>query len=340
LESVLRAPDAAVELACPRKEPLEWSRVPDASVVQTPHCLAALSVPMLLELAATGKTLWLNDAICHACPIGQASDAIRQAVDTANRWLQASGHGAALQSYRSAAHRLADEPAGRPAERSSSSTMSRRDFFRSFTRLREGGAAGSAAESATGDTHEPAAAGQAEELHTEYVEGQGPRLPHHIPAQRQRLAAVLGLLARDPSAPVSSQGLPIADVQATDSCTACSLCTQFCPTEALSFVSDEAYYVLNFSAALCLGEECSLCVIGCPVDAVRFGSQVAMEELLSTQPRPIKAGRLTPCARCGMLTGAPLETDEAPLCYVCQAQAARPSLLARSQAPSDGKTES
>jgi hypothetical protein len=52
-----------IELACPRKEPPELSRVPEAAVVQTPRCLTALSVPTLIELTTTGKSLWLNDSI-------------------------------------------------------------------------------------------------------------------------------------------------------------------------------------------------------------------------------------------------------------------------------------
>ena len=87
--------------------------------------------------------------------------------------------------------------------------------------------------------------------------------------------------------------------------------------------------MLHFSAALCLGEDCSLCTIGCQTDAVRFGQEVMADELLSTQPRSVKAGRLAPCPRCGTLTDAPMEDDtsaEVPLCYVCRAQDARSGL--------------
>ncbi len=122
--------------------------------------------------------------------------------------------------------------------------------------------------------------------------------------------------------------LPIADVSVSEACTACGLCAQFCPTEAITFVSDEEYYVLYFAAALCLGDDCSLCMVGCPTHAVRFGPQVIADELLSTQPRPVKAGRLVACAQCGALTDGPLEVDDtstARLCYVCQARAGRSS---------------
>jgi ferredoxin len=156
-------------------------------------------------------------------------------------------------------------------------------------------------------------------------------LDHYIPAQRQHLAYALRRVARNPAALVPTSALPIADVLITDACTACGLCAQFCPTEALSFVSDDEYYVLNFSAALCLGKDCSLCVIGCPTDAVVFGQEVTVEELLSTRPRPVKAGRLAPCIQCGGLTDVPVDADETPdtpLCYVCQAQADRADVLA------------
>jgi ferredoxin len=128
---------------------------------------------------------------------------------------------------------------------------------------------------------------------------------------------------------VPTAALPIADVTVSDSCTACGLCAQFCPTEAITFLSDGEYYVLHFSAALCLGEECGLCIIGCPTNAVRLGQEVIADELLSTQPRPLKAGGLAPCPQCGAPTDAPDpegedEYAEVPLCYICQAKATGP----------------
>jgi ferredoxin len=309
-QAITNSSSQSIELACPRKEPVGLSQVPEASVVQTPRCLAALSAPALLEIAATGKMLWLNDSICHTCPIGQARRAIQRTITTANRWLQVVGHQAGIRSCLTNAAELADTPVSRPVVQGSQPIMSRRDFFRSVTRL---------AEQATVLVEESPP--------TE--DGMGRRLPHHIPAQRQHLAASLGKLSPDPSASVPTAGLPIADVTISSDCTACGLCAQFCPTEAISFVSDREYYVLNFSAALCLGDDCTLCVIGCPTHAVAFGQEVMAGELLRTRPRPVKAGRLAPCAQCGALTAAD-EVDaanEALLCYVCQAQANRPGLL-------------
>lgn len=307
-QAMTKSSSETIELACPRKAPADLSHVPEASVVQTARCLAALSAPILLEMAATGKTLWLNDSMCHACPIGQARWAIQRTITTANRWLQLMGHEAVIRSYLINADDLADAPVSRPVVQSSQPIMSRRDFFRSVTRLAEQTAV-------LPDEPLPSEAGH--------------RLPHHIPAQRQHLAASLGQLSPDPSASIPTAGLPIADVTISDDCTACGLCAQFCPTEAISFVSDSEYYVLNFSAALCLGDDCNLCVIGCPTHAVAFGQEVMSGELLRTRPRPVKAGRLARCSKCGVLTAAD-EVDaanEAPLCYVCQAQANHPNLL-------------
>jgi ferredoxin len=309
-QAITNPSSQTIELACPRKEPADLSQVLEAGVVQTPRCLAALSSPALLEMAATGKTLWLNDSMCHACPIGQARWAIQRTIATANRWLQVMGHQARIRSYLINADELADTPLSRPVIQGSQPVMSRRDFFRSVTRL---------AEQTTGLAEESPPTG----------DGMGRRLPHHIPAQRQHLAAALGQLSPHPSASVPTAALPIADVAINDDCTACGLCARFCPTEAVSFVSDSEYYVLNFSAALCLGDDCNLCVIGCPTHAVAFGQEVMAGELLRTRPRPVKAGRLAPCAQCGALTAADEvdAADAAPLCYVCQAQANRPNLL-------------
>jgi ferredoxin len=318
---VAGSPSSAVELACPLKEPADLSQVPEASVVQTPRCLAALSVPAMLDLAMTGKRLWLNDGICHACPIGQARWAIQRTIITANRWLQVMGHAPTLRSYLTTDDELADEPVSRPVARGDRPTMSRRDFFSSLTRLAGQTATNVIAESDLLPSGEPPSPGGRS------AEGGGHRMPHHIPAQRQHLAHALRRLSLDPSASIPTAALPIADVTVTDDCTACGLCAQFCPTEAITFVSDDEYYVLKFSAALCLGNDCSLCDIGCPTNAVLFGQEVTADELLSTQPRPVKAGRLASCAQCGAPTAVADETDEAPLCYVCQAQANRPSLM-------------
>lgn len=325
---VTGSPAETIELACPRKEPAGMSQVPGAVVVQTPRCLAALSVPTLLELNTLGKTLWLNDSICHTCPIGEARWAIQRTITTANRWLRVMGHEPTIRNYLSAAEELADEPVSRLVMQTRRPAMSRRDFFRSVTRLAEHTAVSPDESSPSGD----------------WEPGMARRLPHYIPVKRQHLAYALGRLSPDPSASVPTASLPIADVAISDDCTACGLCAQFCPTEAISFVSDDQYYVLNFSAALCLGNDCSLCIIGCPTDAVLFGGEVTAGELLSTRPRPVKAGRLAPCAQCGALTDAPdeapqardtaphtrdraSESAEAPLCHVCRAQTNRPDLL-------------
>jgi len=329
-----RSPGQVIELACPRKEQPDMSRVPEASVVQTPRCLAALSVPALLELATMGKSLWLNDSLCHTCPIGGARRAIQRNITTANRWLEVMGHPSAIHSHLDATDRLDAEPTPRTLIRGDRLAVSRRDFFRSLAgRTGQGSPAfmsdGGATPSEEGGsiTSEPV---DAHRVDSEVDIGH--RLPHHIPAQRQHLAHALRRLSPDPATQVPTAALPVADVMVTDACTACGLCAQFCPTEAIVFLSDGQYYVLHFSAALCLGEDCSLCAIGCPTDAVRFGQGVMADELLSTQPRPVKAGRLASCSQCGALTDTPMDGDgvaEAPLCYVCQARAGRPGLSLR-----------
>jgi ferredoxin len=323
---VAGSPSHTIELACSLKEPADLSQVPEAGVIQTPRCLAALSVPALLDLAMTGKRLWLNDSICHTCPIGGARQAIQRTIITANRWLQVMGHTPTLRCYLTAAEELADEPVSRPVTLGDRPIMSRRDFFSSLTRLAGQAATNLLAEGDLLSSGEPSSSGGRS------AEGGGHRLPHHVPAQRQHLAYALRRLSPDPSALIPTDALPIADVTVTDDCTACGLCAQLCPTEAITFVSDDEYYVLNFSAALCLGNDCNLCDIGCPTNAVLFGQEVTAGELLSTRPRPVNAGRLAPCAQCGAPTAVADEADEAPadeapLCYVCQAQANRPGLM-------------
>jgi ferredoxin len=333
---VARSPSQIIELACPRKEQPDMSRVPEANVVQTPRCLAALSVPALLGLATMGKSLWLNDSLCHTCPIGEARRAIQRNITTANRWLEIMGHPSAIHSHLDGADQLDAEPTPRTLICGDRPAVSRRDFFKSLAGRTEQGSPAFMSDSGTPRSEE----GQSitsEPVDAHRVEsGDDIRhgLHHHIPAQRQHLAHALRQLSPDPTIQVPTAALPVADVMVTDACTACGLCAQFCPTEAIVFLSDSQYYVLHFSAALCLGEDCSLCAIGCPTDAVHFGQAVMADELLSTRPRPVKAGRLAPCFQCGALTDTPMdgdEADEAPLCYVCQAQAGRAGLSLRDQ---------
>jgi ferredoxin len=331
-QAIDRSSSQVIELACPRKEPPDLSRVPEAGVVQTPRCLAALSVPTLLELATGGKTLWLNDSMCCTCPIEGARQTIEQTITVADRWLQVMGHASAICSYLGDAGELVEEPTSRPVMRGDRPVLSRRDFFKSLTG-RTAQATGGFTIDRDGPHHGESGSAPPEGPHANREDTQkrtGQRLTPHIPARRQHLASALRRLTPDPMTQVPTAGLPIADVTVSDSCTACGLCAQFCPTEAITFLSDGEYYVLHFSAALCLGEDCSLCIIGCPTDAVRFGQEVIADELLSTQPRPLKAGRLAPCPQCGAPTHAPAEDDqsaEVPLCHICQAQAQRPGLL-------------
>jgi ferredoxin len=325
-ELISRSPNRVIELACPRKEPPELSQVPDAAVVQTPRCLGALSVPTLLELATTGKILWLNDSICPTCPIGRAHQAIEGNISAANRWLQVMGHASAVRSYLEATDELVGEATSRPVIRGERAVLSRRDFFKSLT-SRAGQARGGYMPERDTPHAEHAPVPSADRGDTQ--DGAGHPLSHHIPAQRHHLARALRRLSPNPMTQVPTAALPIADVTVSDACTACGLCAQFCPTEAITFLRDAEYYVLHFSAALCLGEDCGLCSIGCPTDAVCFGREVMADELLSTQPHPLKAGRLAPCSQCGAPTDAPDSEEEGeyaevPLCYICQAHATRP----------------
>jgi ferredoxin len=326
LRAIARSPSPVIELACPRKEPASLSRVPEASVAQTTHCLAALSAPTLIQLTAAGKTVWLNDSICRSCPIGEAHQAIQGTVTAANHWLEVLGQPNTIYRYASTPRELSETPISRPVIGSDRSVMSRRDFFRSLTGRTAKGT-GSASHQPLSKRPSSLRGAEAPVQITASAAGDGTPLAHHVPAHRQQLTHLLGQLSPDPSACVPTANLPIADVSVTRACTASGLCAQLCPTQAITFVSDDEYYVLNFLAGPCLGEDCSLCALGCPTQAVVFGQEVTVEELIGTDPRPLKAGRLEPCAECGTLTDAPMEVeknDAAPLCHACQSGAKRP----------------
>lgn len=305
LRSVARSEAEVLEIACPNKPEPEKSRVRGATVIVSPRCLGALSLPLLLQFVALGKTVWLNDDHCDDCPIVRARNTIERNARRANAIIANLPRRGVVLTYQSHAKRLLEEAQTCPVVRSGSvSVVSRRDFFGSL-----------------GDTAREMSASAIASFVLPVLEPLTPeetreKMPHHIPPERQHMAIALGQFRQPPPEKTIAVGdLPLGDVRVSDACTACGLCAYFCPTEALFMASDGGYFVLHFSAALCLGRECGLCVLACPVKAVSWGMEVRVAELLGVQPRPVRAGEFTPCEKCGEQTARRPE-GEPSLCHV------------------------
>lgn len=101
---------------------------------------------------------------------------------------------------------------------------------------------------------------------------------------------------------IASQRVPLGAVSCADqSCTACGLCAEECPTGALTATESLSSWTLSFAHASCVA--CGACVTGCPehVLTLRRGIQPAdlrvARELVST--------RLRRCEVCGARLPAP-----------------------------------
>ncbi|RME48576.1 MAG: 4Fe-4S dicluster domain-containing protein [Chloroflexi bacterium] len=299
----------AVSLVCPQHGDPKMTAAPVDAVVRHKRCLASLSVSHLLEMSESGRrTIWLDDSPCAECPIGRAQPAIARTAETTNHLLEAFGSPAAIHTHTSHRDGLQPKPVPRPVIDGDQPAVSRRSFFTALSQLGRRTAATVIAEALPApDTRGPVPVDQ--------------RLPHRIPASRERLYSQLKRLGTPSEAPVDSAGIPYADVIVDgDACSACRLCARFCPTGALRFVADEESFVLYFRSTICI--DCGICAVACPEDAVSFGPQLSPAALIDNEPRPLVAGNLTPCAGCGELTAAPPngvgEADSGLLCHVCR----------------------
>lgn len=313
--------DGHLELVCPRQTE-GVSRVETTHIVQTKRCLAALSLPLLLDIAAQSdsvqqgkekeasgpRQIWLNDQLCVQCPLGAVHAYIDQTVGLANYLLSIFGRQASFFTYQRQPEMLG-EPRERSVVQGDEPRYSRRDFFGSLRQT----------------ARETAAVVLIETLSQPQEEGPLPvekRLPHRLPPGRRHLRRALAKLGEPAVAKVPAKSLPLAAVEIGEDCSACGLCARFCPTSALTFAADEAHFVLNFTALDCL--DCAICSLICPEGTVTFADQVETHLLVDPSPKPLLAGQLISCTRCGTLVAA--RGDEAP-CFVCRRRPAGFSLV-------------
>ncbi len=280
VKMVTSLPANPVDLVCPLHPAPESGPAPQA--VQTKRCLAALSPAVLLELAAQGREIWLDDTHCAACPLGNVHFAIVQTVSQANGW---AGLPAEVGSISLLTGENQTPPAAsRPVYNADKPPISRRGLFGSFKKM---GQEVTAAE-------EPV-----EMVKTGKSVPVSQRLPHNIPHQRVKILSIVKKFfpVQSPIPSSSISNLPVLNLYIDPTrCTACTLCAKFCPTGALKFLSDDASFALTFQASLCLGTDCNICILACPEQAV--STQPIPESPNLFGKKPLIAGDLTPCQRC------------------------------------------
>lgn len=282
-ETVQAVGTQPIELRCPPVKGDKTS-IPDATIIQHPHCLAELSPAHLIELAAE-RQVWLNDQTCAACPLKDAHASIMRAVREANLWRAAFDQPRHIHPLTTDADRNAKPHATRVFD-SANPPSDRRAFFKMFTRsLVEAGA--SAAKSNDADHVRPA---------IPPLRGHGKpvdqRLPRHVPAERAGLLSAIGKLGQPQRVPLD---LPRVQVKESN-CTACGICAKLCPTGALRFQSDAAHFALDFIPAACV--DCGICEKACPTKAISLTHDLPLLEFIDIKAQALVTGNLVPCAVC------------------------------------------
>ena len=111
-----------------------------------------------------------------------------------------------------------------------------------------------------------------------------------------RTLAALGILRdRGQASPEASEASP-ARALAVVGCTACGVCVQACPHDALTLVHDGPTSVLAHLSDACRGE--LDCLRLCPVDAVADGGAIPLEALAREPRRTLAVVATTTCPRC------------------------------------------
>lgn len=295
-KTVAAMPSGRIDLLCPIHPDPDHGPAPQA--VQTKRCLAAISAATLLELAAAGAEIWLDDTFCSVCLLGDVHPAIEQTAADANGWVTLLDSAAPVQ-LRS---RQADPPpaAARPVWEADKPPVSRRGLFGGFRR--------------TGQEIEEEQAGR-DVIKTGRGVPVTKRLPPIVTPQRRRVLSLLQTHPATQTPPANAAHLPVARIQVDPAkCSACGLCAKFCTTGALKFLRDDEEFALILEPSLCLGMACNVCVPACP------------EMALTTQPLPaaagalektaLAAGDLSTCNRCGQPIAA--GPDLPTTCYACR----------------------
>ena len=286
---------AAVEITCPQHPGDDESVAPVDAVVDVGRCLGSVTVSTLLTWTKLlGKDIWLNDRLCASCPIGGVGGHISVLAGHANRFLEAWNreervHLVSEINTDRKPHRVTFYDGQHPA-------YSRRDFFSALGKmaLRTAGAL------------------IEESLPVPLADSDKP-----VSEERMRLRAVLESLGDPAVEQMDVSSMPFANVEVSDLCSGCEVCTRICPTDALTFETDGEYFVLNFLDADCLG--CNLCATVCPEQAIHLERMVSPARLIEAEPRPVMSGKLVPCSVCGRPTRKRPD-DEEPICYICRAK--------------------
>ena len=279
--TILSLKTPTLELICHRAARSEILS-PASLALNVKRCLASLSLTLILEAALQApEGLWLNDEPCPQCPMGSAQSLIKEQARKANRILRAFGKEEVVALKSSLPERDSLRPA--PLHQGDEPLLDRRATFSllygEFAELMKK-AIGEGLESLFGQLLPP------EE-----------RIPKHLPEPRLRLVRVLARLGTPKDEEIPTSELPFGLVEVDDSCTACGLCANQCPTGALIFLRGQESFALDFVPLACIG--CKACEGNCPTGAIKVKPSFSFTALLRSFRLTVIKGELETCRQCG-----------------------------------------
>lgn len=311
----------ALELTCPANRQEDRTAAPVEAVVQTGRCLVSLALAELLDLAQPRqRNLWLNDSGCAACPLGQALPILHETVRQANQVLAAWQHPIRLRTQAAEPEALAS-PHRVEVFSDQQPAYSRRAFL-TFLRTKATQMLSSVALDALAPLEPLVGAPQPPEV--------------ELPYQRRHLTAAAARLGPPVSAALSAADLPWAAVQISAACSACGLCSRFCPTAAIRWTTQTqapaaeagdappvTAFDLSFIAADCVN--CGICQAACPEDALTLADTLNPGQLGRRQITSLRQGHLGPCRICTVPTDRAVRST----CYVCNMSLSKKRMRAR-----------
>jgi ferredoxin len=258
--------------------PYKAAKDRERGAVRLPGCLGALT-PGAWYAAGLCTAVELHTENCAECQVTNGLTRLRFKADTAAEWLVACGQTVRFSMLRES--RQGKVRKRWKAVESGYMVTSRRDLFLSLLGKKE-----------------------------------GPRLERGTesgaqPARRKRLSAWQRHLAADyrgPAGPESAPAFwPVLRLEAE--CINCGLCSDFCPSGALSAEVQGGECRRFFTGGFCL--DCRLCELFCPKEAVRRERAPVAEPFRTV---PVYTAKAVYCRRCTRLT-----FDEADgLCFWCR----------------------
>ena len=231
------------------------------------NCLARLDESLLMGVIAYGaRSVWLVAGACETCPLGSARAAVERVVHRAGALLAALGRPACIELGTCLPPDLATGAGGQEAADQGVGGVSRRGLFKTLAR-ETARASASARAWREAATPAPSPAGE---------DG----LPTALPDKRLMLMAALERLGRpaEPCFEAGEDGL-WAGLEFTADCTACQMCTFFCPTGALIKAAHEDRAGVVYQVSRCVN--CNLCRDLCYRQAVVLRGHVDLGQVMS-----------------------------------------------------------